>query len=142
MAQGTFTQLLTVEQAQRLVVTCHRLTGLYTAILDNTGKTVAAAGSREPLCPFHHQQSDCCEFHQEGNCATAGQLPDPVAEYLEFTCTRGLRHLATPLVIDGTCVATLLTGRFFSDQDQPNQEQFRARAREIDQDEAGYLDAL
>jgi len=142
MAQSIFTQLLSAEQSQRLVETCHRMTGLYAAILDATGTTVAAAGSHDPLCPFHHQQNDCCELHRAGVCSTAGHVPDPAGEYLESTCTRGLRQLSTPLVIDGTCVATLIAGRFFSDHDAPEQEQFRTWAREATQDEEVYLDAF
>ncbi len=118
MVNVTITQLVTAEQSQRLVETCHRMTGLFAAILDFSGVTVAAAGSHDPCCPFHPQQNDCCEFLQEGNYATAGHVLDPAGEFLEFTCTRGLRHLSTPLMIDGRCVATLLTGRFFSDQDE------------------------
>ncbi|RQW89191.1 MAG: PAS domain S-box protein [Geobacter sp.] len=142
MVNITITQLVTAEQTQRLVETCHRMTGLFVAILDDKGITVAAAGSRDSCCPFHHQGSDCCEYFREGNSSTARLLPDPEEDYLEFTCTRGLRHISAPLVVDGTSVATLLTGRFFYDHDKPDQEQFRAWAQAFNHDEESYQDAF
>ena len=142
MAQDFFKQLLTAEQSQRLVDTCHGMTRVFAAILDSTGIPVAAAGSHELCCTFHPLGKNGCEYYRQGNAATSRPWPDPDAKYFEFTCTRGLRHLSTPLVIDGRCVATLLTGRFFSDQDQPDQEQFRARAREFNQNAESYRDAF
>ncbi len=118
MVNGTFTQLITADQAQRLMEACHRMTGLFAAILDGKGNTLAAAGCQDICNLFHHRHTGRCEHHQEGDSSSANYSPGPDEEFIEFTCTHGLRHLSAPLLIDGTCVATLLTGRFFYDDDK------------------------
>jgi len=118
MVKGTFTQRITADQAQRLVEACHRMTGLFTAILDAKGNTLAASGCQDLCSLFHHRHTGRCEHQQEEDSSSTNHSPDPDEEYIEFTCTHGLRHLSAPLLIDGTCVATILTGRFFYDDDK------------------------
>ena len=94
------------------------MTGLFAAILDGKGNTLAAAGCQDLCSLFHHRHTGRCEHQQEEDSSSTNHSPDPDEEFIEFTCTHGLRHLSAPLLIDGTCVATILTGRFFYDDDK------------------------
>ena len=109
MVKVRFTQLVTDDQTRRLVDTCHRMTGLFTAVLDTEGTTLAVAGNKD-IC-------DCVHHLLSNETATRSHSAEPDDEYFEFTCNHGLRYVSFPLLIDGVFLATFVIGRFMYDDE-------------------------
>ncbi len=134
MLKVTFTQLVTTEQIQRLVDTCHRMTGLFATVLDAGGNTLAVADNQDMCNCFHHLHTGNHESDREKDTAATRHAPGSDDEYFEFTCTHGLRYISFPILIDGVFLATFITGRFMYADDKPGMQSPRTQPQDSNQD--------
>ncbi|MGA7828288.1 MAG: PocR ligand-binding domain-containing protein [Geobacteraceae bacterium] len=138
----TFTQLVDIEQIQRMLEAHYRVTGVLSAILDSDGTILAATGWQDICTRFHRTHPDTCKRCRESDHYIKAHLPDFDGEYLDYKCRNGLRDVAVPIIIAGEHLATFFTGQFFYDDEKPDVEFFRAQAQEFGFDEQDYLEAL
>lgn len=69
-----------------------------------------------------------------------GKVAAKTGKPIIYNCHAGLRDFAVPIVIEGKHIASILGGQVFTEK--PNEEHFKALAREFGIDEDEYIEAL
>src|SRR5512136_1455441 len=142
LSKLTFPQLVDLEKIRQLLEAHFKITGMLSAILDNEENILVAVGWQDICSRFHRTNPQTGARCRESDAYIKSHLGDFNGEYLEYKCRNGLRDVAVPILIGGEHLATFFTGQFFYAEDEPNEEYFRAQAREFGFDEADYLEAL
>jgi PAS domain S-box-containing protein len=131
-------QLFAIQELNGILEALYRLTGLSTTLLDADGRVVASVGWQDICVRFHRSAPEtareCCLVDP----SLLSRLPDRSSAGL--TCRNGLLEYATPILVRGRHLATLLVGQFL--HEPPDEERFRRQARDAGFDEASYLEAL
>jgi PAS domain S-box-containing protein len=142
MSKLDFSQLVDMEQLQRLLDDLYQLTGVLTAILDVEENILVAVGWQEICTRFHRVHPETVARCRQSDAFIKVHLGDSPEGYVDYQCQNGLRDVAMPIIIDGQHLATFFTGQFFYDDDPPDLDFFRAQAAQFGFDEAEYLAAL
>ncbi len=95
-------------------------------------------------------QAICTDFHRHHpeaykNClATDLQFPPgwSQGDYAMFRCKNGLWNMGAPLFIGSKHFGNLFIGEFFLEESEPDDNEFRCRAKQYGFDEQAYLAAL
>jgi PAS domain S-box-containing protein len=142
MTNPSFVQLVDIGQIRQLLEAHFRITGILSAILDTDENILVAVGWQDICTRFHRTHPVAGARCRESDSRVKKHLHDLGGDYLDYRCGNGLREAAVPIIINGEHLATLFTGQFFYDDEQPDPEFFRAQAEEFDFDTDDYLAAL
>ncbi|GEM_PF-2661161 len=133
-------ELIDLESLSDTLETFSRATGFTTGFFEYPSQQILfSTGWRDICSQFHRKHSlssDLCKksnFHQTSQLSL--QKPLNI-----FTCESGLVNGATPVIIKGAHLASLLTGQVFFEI--PDLERFRMQARAYGYNEDLYLQAL
>jgi PAS domain S-box-containing protein len=133
------TELLNIEELNRLCEKFTNINGIVTAILDLEGNLLVATGW-QPICTqfhrIHCETKRCCT---ESDTILAGQLKQG-EKYTVYKCKNGMVDVAMPIMVGGDHVGNFFTGQFFTEK--ADVEFFRNQARKYNFNEAEYLSAL
>ncbi|WP_264665334.1 PocR ligand-binding domain-containing protein [Azospirillum fermentarium] len=110
-----------------------------TAILDLEGNILVATGWQDICTRFHRVHPGTASRCHESDTVLAASL-DQGQPYNVYKCRNGLVDVAMPIVVKGQHIGNFFTGQFFFDP--PDDEAFRAQARQFGFPEEGYLAAL
>ena len=136
--------LIDVARVQRMCETLSAASGVALAVLDVDGDVLVAAGWQDICTKFHREHPETVRHCLESDLLINQHLmsfngePVPYA----YRCANGLWDVAHPLIVDGEHLANAFTGQFFFDDEEVDEAVFRQRARALDFDEAGYMEAL
>jgi len=125
---------------QALMEDLQRLTGIGIGLVDRDGKVVVATGGREICTKFHSVHHQACGFCQESGTRFSGNVKP--GEFKICKCKNNLWDISTPIVIGGQHVGNLFLNQFILEDEEPDEELFRAQARSYGFDEAAYLAAV
>lgn len=134
-----FSELVDIEELQKLCDSYRAHTGAVMAILDLQGNILIASGWQDICTKFHRSHCGTAQRCQESDTVLAGRLGKGES-YNVYKCKNGLIDVAVPILIDGRHVANFFTGQFFFEA--PDQDFFIRQAEEFDFDKNAYLDAL
>lgn len=134
-----FSEIVDVDELQRICESFTAMTGAVMAILDLEGNILVATGWKE-ICTHYHRVNPCTASRcQESDTVLAGKLKAG-EKYNVYKCKNGLVDVAVPILVDGEHVANFFTGQFLFEQ--PSVIYFSRQAEEFGFDKAAYLDAL
>ena len=114
-------------------------TGVATAIIDLKGNVLVAENWQRICTDFHRKNDHTCERCLQSDTFLANQLAEG-QEYSIYTCRNGMTDAASPIIVNGQHIANAFIGQFH--QHPPDQDMFRAQAREFGFDEEAYLAAV
>jgi len=138
-ARFKYSELVDIPRLQSLMESFSRVIGIANAVVDVDGSVIVQAGWQEACTGFHRVNPESCRRCVESDTSLAARLTGG-ATYAIYRCLNGLVDTAAPIVVDGTHVANVFTGQFFTEA--PDIEFFRAQARRFGYDEARYLAAI
>ncbi len=133
-----FTELVSVDELQRLLDSLYRATAIATAVLAPDGTILTASGWQDACVEFHRKHPTSAARCGESDAHITGHLHD--GPFVGYRCKNGLNDYACPILIEGEHVATLFTGQFFLDP--PDDAFFLAQAAECGFDPVAYLEAI
>lgn len=116
-----------------------KATGVAAAVIDMKGDIIVASNWLRVCTDFHRKNKESCIRCIESDTYLAN-LPGKDQEYSIYKCRNGMTDASSPIVINGDHVANAFIGQFL--QEEPDPEEFRARAREFGFDEEDYLQAI
>ena len=125
---------------QALLDDFSNLTHISMAILDLSGKVLAAAGLQDICTKFHRINPETTR-----NCLESDRFfsQDVTPGHFKlYKCKNNMWDMATPIMVDGRRVGTLFLGQFFFEDEIPDLELFRGQARRYGFDEERYIEAL
>lgn len=139
-----FDELIDLAAVQKLMESLWQTTGIPVGILDLQGEVLVATGWQQICTDFHRRHPELAARCRQSDQSIYDRLQQSVDldewNFVEYTCPNGLIDAALPIVIEGRHLATLFIGQYFAVP--PDQEFFRAQARQFGLDEAAYLAAL
>ncbi len=136
----TFSELVDIQQLQKLLELYFKNTNIPVAILDSDGNSLVAAGMQDICTQFHHNHPVTFERCQQSNAFIKSYLDE--GRHIEYKCKNGLWDLAVPIFIAGEHMATLFIGQFFYEDEHPDTEFFRGQAEKFGFNVEKYLEAL
>lgn len=143
MPNRSFVELVDIEQIRQLLEAQYKISGILSAILDTEENVLVAVGWQDICTRFHRAHPTTCAHCRESEAYIKAHLFACSKEgYLDYRCKNGLIDVAMPIFICGEHLATLFTGQFLYEDEEPDVEFFRARAKEFGFDEVAYLEAL
>jgi len=131
--------LVDLDDLQRLLVNFCESVGIAAAIIDPEGKVLASARWQRACVDYHRVSPDSCARCIESDTELALQLKDG-QDFTMYKCKNGMTDAAAPIIVEGQHLANVFIGQFHSAP--PDEEFFRAQARQFGYDENGYLDAI
>lgn len=134
-----FSELINVEEFQKLSDKFSKITGAVTAILDLKGEILTATGWQDICTKFHRIHPETCKRCQESDTILANQLKEG-NRYNVYKCKNGLIDVAFPIIIDGIHVGNMFTGQFVNEKSDI--DYFRKQAKEFGFNEKEYIEAF
>ena len=132
--------VLDVAVVQALMDDFYALTQIGVGILDLDGRVLVATGWQDICTRFHRVHPDACQGCRESD-TLLSQGVDP-GTFKLYRCKNNMWDMATPITVGGRHLGNLFLGQFLFDDETPDLEIFRDRARRCGFDEAEYLAAL
>jgi PAS domain S-box-containing protein len=139
-APSRLATLLDRESMQSLMDEFYRLAGVGVGIIDAEGEILVATGWQDICTRFHRVHPETRSRCVESDTVLSRGVP--ADEYRLYRCRNGMWDAATPIVVAGEHVGSVIVGQFFFTDEGPDREAFRAQAQEFGFDEAEYLAAL
>jgi PAS domain S-box-containing protein len=132
--------LLDVPEIQALMDRFLALTGIGVAIVDLRGTILVGTGWQDICTRFHRVHPDTARHcHASDTRLSAGVEP---GTFRTYRCENGMWDIATPIVAGGRHVGSVFFGQLLFDDEEPDHEAFRERARVYGFEEEAYLAAL
>lgn len=132
--------IIDTELLQSLMENFYQISGMFGAVIDMSGKTLVSVGWQEICTDFHRCNPETLKDCIESNTTlTLGILGGKSKTY---HCKNNLWDVATPLIIGGLHMGNVVMGQYFLDDEIPDVEKFREKAREYGFNEEEYLAAL
>jgi PAS domain S-box-containing protein len=132
--------LLDVQAMQGLMDDYYALTGISIAITDLKGRMLVSAGGQEICMKFHRMVPAAQAQCRESDALLSWGVR--AGDFKEYCCAHHLRDIVTPFILGGRHVGNVFMGQMLYDDEEPDQELFRAQARRFGFDEKAYLAAL
>jgi PAS domain S-box-containing protein len=133
-----FEELVDLDEFRALMQGFYETTGIIYGLVDSEGRVLGNAGWRR-ICTYYHRAHPEAERRcRDSNLEMFAMLRE--GEPVGRLCQHGLMDYGVPVIIDGQHVATMATGQLF--HEPPDEERFRAQAREFGFDEEEYLQAV
>jgi PAS domain S-box-containing protein len=139
-AASRLRELIDVDAIGHLLEDFYRLTGFGVAILDMRGEVLVATGWQRICAQFHRVHPETAAACAQSDLELSRGVP--AGEFRRYRCGNGLWDMATPIVVGGDHVGNVFLGQFLLDEEEPDRDRFRARARRYGFDEEDYLAAL
>lgn len=133
------TELIDVEETQRLLQRFFEAGEIPAAIIDLKGQVLVSSRWRRACTDFHRANPLTCKRCIESDTILSNELLEGKLFSL-YRCPNGLTDAASPIIIEGQHLANAFIGQFFTEK--PDWDFFRRQAREFDFDEVEYLEAL
>ncbi|MGM0508961.1 MAG: PocR ligand-binding domain-containing protein [Fusobacteriota bacterium] len=134
-----FSELIDVNDFQRLSDKFSKITGAVTAILDLDGKILTKTGWQDICTKFHRVHPETCKRCHESDTFLANKLKKG-KKYNIYKCKNGLIDVAFPIMINGEHVGNMFTGQFVTDKS--DEDYFRKQAKKFGFNEEEYLSAF
>lgn len=131
--------LIDIPKLQNLMEIFRAATGVTATVLDAEGAILARSGWSD-LCVNFHRVNPETEARCRASDARVRQRLGEERGILSYPCANGLMNVAAPVVIDGEYEGAVIISQFLNEE--PDEERFRRRAREIEFEESAYLKAL
>jgi PAS domain S-box-containing protein len=132
--------LVDIESLSRILEKFSRSTGFTAGFVSYPEQEVLiGTGWRDICTKFHRKCPESEKFCRQSNVYLTKQLKE-LKELHVHHCENGLVDGATPIIIEGTHLASLFTGQILFEE--PKIQQFRERALTYGFDVGAYLDAL
>jgi PAS domain S-box-containing protein len=128
------------EALQNMMEDLYRLTKMSSAVMDLSGKILVAVGWQDICTKFHRVHPDTLKNCRESDVVLAGG--PPAGTFHAYRCKNNLWDAATPIKVSGRHLGNIYIGQFFYEDEIPDYELFRSRARQYGFDEKEYLAAL
>ncbi|MBI1920844.1 MAG: PocR ligand-binding domain-containing protein [Geobacter sp.] len=133
-------ELVDIPSLQLLMDRFHSATGIPVGIIGSDGEMFVATGWQEICTAFHRSHPVTAErCRQSDNCIKTSL---DAGKYIQYKCKNGLWDLAKPIIVAGEHLATIYLGQFRYEDEEIDEEFFRAQAREFGFDQDRYLAAL
>jgi len=134
--------LIDVDALQSVMDKFYLLTGIAVgiAIVDLKGRVIIESGWQDICTKFHRVHPETSQYCIESDTILSSGVEE--GEYKVYKCKNNLCDIATPIMIDGRHMGNLFLGQFFFEDDIPDEEFFRARAKIYGFDEGDYLDSF
>ncbi len=132
--------LVNLERLRNIFEQFTRSTGLTLELLDHPGLNILIGVGVKRICSEYHRGTPasveiCIKSYRH----LADQL-ESLGSVVVEECGNGLMGCATPIIVKGKHIATLITGQFL--MKPPDVERFRRQAKAYGYDEPGYMSAL
>ena len=132
--------IIDYEAMQSMMEDFYKLTKIGSAVLDTSGKVLVAVGWQDICTKFHRCHPDTLKNCLESDTALASGVP--AGEFKTYRCKNHLWDMVTPIEVGGRHLGNIYIGQFFYENEIPDYEIFRSRARQCGFEEIEYLSAL
>jgi len=133
-----FSELIDIEQLQKLMCSFYDVTGIPHGIHDVEGNILSGIGWQDICTRFHRicpQTEYKCKISDSYISEHLHEEP-----FVGYRCLNGLMDYGTPIIVEGRHLATLFLGQLL--HESPDEEFFRRQAQENGFDETDYIEAL
>ena len=140
MALLSLTELIDPAILQEIQDGFAKVTGMAALTTDATGTPVTSGSCFTDFCMKHTRQSKlgckrCEECDKQG-----GEITQNTGKAAAYVCHAGLMDFAAPIELEGEFIGSFIGGQVLTEQ--PDDEKYRAIARELDIDEDEFISAL
>ncbi len=133
-------EIIDVPEFQALMDDFHKLTGIGSAIVNDTGKVLVAAGWQEICTRFHRMHPESLRNCIESDIQLGGQgIP---GEFRVYKCKNNMWDISTPIHVGGRHLGSMYMGQFIFAEEDPDLEVFIQQAEKYGFDQKKYLEAL
>ncbi len=132
--------ILDTEALQLMLDDFYKLTGIGSAIVDNSGKVLLAVGWQEVCTKFHRCHPDTLVNCLESDTVLSSGVK--YGSYKAYKCKNHLWDVVTPIHVGGRHLGNLFYGQYFYEDENVDLEVFRNQARKYGFDEEEYLGAI
>ncbi len=132
--------VLDVPAIHTMMDTFLSLTGIGVAILDARGKVLVATGWQDVCTKFHRVHPETRRHCTESDTELSSGVKPGAFKF--YRCKNHLWDVATPIMLGDRHAGNVFFGQFFFEDETPDREVFRARARQCGFDEEAYLAAM
>lgn len=133
-----FEDLVDVVEFKKLLESFYNATKIPNGIIGNKGEIIAQAGWVDACTLFHRKNKESNLYCEESNFELMESLSDSKVSYTK--CKNGLIYYATPVIIDGTKIATIFLGQILNNK--PNMTFFKTQTKKYNYDEQAYIKAI
>lgn len=134
----SFRDLVDIKKIQQMLNMFSRFAGVNVAVFDSDGLVMPEEGWQKICSQFHQKYSVsselCCSSYKQLNTF------DEAENINISTCPNGLIHAASPVIVQGEHVATVIASQFLLAP--PDLDDFKSRARQYGYNEAEYIKAV
>ncbi|MDB1125272.1 PocR ligand-binding domain-containing protein [Vibrio algarum] len=136
----SFKELIDVDVLQKVQDEFAKAMGVASITVDNHGNAITKPSNFTSFCMEHTRESkkgsDLCTQCDRGGGTISGHTNKPAI----YKCHTGLIDFGVPIIIEGTQIGSILGGQTLTHK--PDEEEFRAIARNLSIDEDKYIEAL
>ena len=131
--------LISVAKVQDLLDRLHDAFSCPTAVIDTEGNVLTASGWADACTDFHRRHPVTAGECRRSDLYVNEHVPDAGGSVV-YRCPRGLVECASPIIINGRHVGSVLLGPTLPEK--PDLDFFAKQARSFDFDEQAYLAAI
>lgn len=131
--------IIDLEKSRKLLESFCEAVGIASAIIDLEGEVLIGVRWQDICTGFHRANEQTCARCIESDTELANEL-DAGTRFSLYKCKNGMTDAASPIIVEGHHVANAFVGQFLLGT--PDEEFFRAQAKEVGFDEAEYISAL
>ncbi len=113
-------------------------TGIPNGVLSNDGEIISQSGWMNACKQFHRQNPKSNDNCLKSDKALASNLKE--GQIVSSFCKNGLMDYATPIVIEGQILATIILGQVL--EESPNLEYFEKQAKKFNYDKDTYIKSI
>ena len=132
-------ELLDVTSLRALLDSLGERDCMPSAITDTEGNILTSTGWQDLCTKFHRVNSGAGKLCIESDRHIEARLSEK-CPHVVYRCPMGLVEAAMPIIIEGTHLGNVLTGRFFIEP--PDEPYFIKQAHQYGFDESEYLEAV
>lgn len=136
----TLEDIIDGQALQQLMDDFYNLTRIGSAVVDIQGKVLVATGWQD-ICTRFHRKHPRASAHCIESDTILSRGSDP-GTFKLYRCKNNMWDMATPIMVGGRHMGNIFLGQFFFEDETPDEELFRAQAREYGFDEQAYMTAL
>ncbi|MFI5382805.1 MAG: PAS domain S-box protein [Methanosarcina thermophila] len=140
MANLEFAEIIDIQAIQSLMEDFHKLTHMTVGLNDLKGNVLVGVGWQDICTKFHRVHPETCKHCIENDIELSTVTPP--GEFKLHKCKNNMWSVATPVMVGGKQVGSILSGQFFFEDEHLNYEFYRAQARKYGFNEEEYMAAL
>lgn len=133
-------ELIDIPVLQSLMDNFYKLAHIPMSITDVKGKVLVGVGWQDICTRFHRAHPDTCRHCIESDTQLSTGVPS--GEFKLYKCKNNMWDIATPIMVGGQHVGSVLSGQFFFEGEPLDYEVFRSQARRYGFKEEEYIAAL